>query len=281
MPKKLPVIFTLMLFLVSGCMIIVSTDGELVLGAGEKWDLHLSVVLPADQFQLYGNAIQEELFKNNQENEETQVDIETSISEVDDEGNITVNARIRGVGYDLLNKRLNGMGTIEVIEDGGKRYLEIRMDEFIPGGLTQKGSTFTIKGGRILSSNGEQINAGSVKWVNAGTMQVRMEEPGGLAGFGYGMIVAGILCILFAIGWQCGWFHKKGNPWPSAKTILPVQESSTQMIDNLQPTRATPDTVRHPAPIEGPQPAGKFCNSCGAPLIANAKFCTRCGKQTG
>lgn len=48
------------------------------------------------------------------------------------------------------------------------------------------------------------------------------------------------------------------------------------MSDELEPTRGT-----NPQPPMGPVPTGKFCGSCGAPLVATAVICPSCGTSVG
>ncbi len=241
--------------LISGCMLtVVSTNGQLTIGAAEKWDLFIDIVIPSESAQLYGDALIQQLQGSTQDLEAKGLQVETELSDVDEEGNVTLHVHTHGQGYALLDEQLGSNGSISVEEIRGKKILYLEMYDLVDGVITQKDSTFTIQGGKVLETNGNRINATTVEWINPTSMQVSMEEPGAVNPLGIVLIVLGGLCILFAIAWQMGWFRKKTVPAP-APVILDV---------DLQPA---------------PSAASRYCGRCGTSLSSQAKFCPKCGAK--
>ncbi len=242
-------------FFLAGCMLtVVSADGQLTLGAQEKWNLSIDIVIPSESAQLYGDALIQQIQGSTQELEAEGVLFESKLSDVDEEGNVTLHIHTQGRGYDILNEQLGSTGYIEVQETNGKKILNIELYDIVEGVATQKGSTFTIRGGKVLETNGNRINNTTVEWFNPSTMQVSMEEPSNGNLLGIVSIILGALCILFAIGWQLGWFVKKSIPTP----VISVTPAS---VDLAQAS------------------SGRFCGHCGTPLPSQARFCNKCGAQ--
>jgi hypothetical protein len=148
---------------------------------------------------------------------------------------------IEGEGLELLNTiAFEGDATLTAMEINGQR--QIQFSYFSSGDLTGANTnTVTLQGGDILSSNGTEIDKGTVQWVNAnGRMEAVLTEK---SGSGLGMLLIGLL-LAGSMG-GAGWYFWK------QRQQTPVQ---------MQPT------------------AMAFCAHCGTTLSPQAKFCPNCGQ---
>ena len=244
--KKLLLASLVAAVLLSGCVgfEIVETDTQLTLMPDENWDLKVEMVYPAEEGLAEAEAQVEYLEQNQQVlNEEYSVQAKGDVSEVDKDGNVTLSLHYWGQGFDWVNEVLWGAGSIETQEIREEKTITIQISQGFEQFVTTRGSTVTIKGGKILSTNGERLNATTVRWFNPGSIEVTMEEPGaGISGWGIALIALGVLSIAAAIGWRLGWFKRKSHPLPA-----PVSQASS------------------------------FCSNCGAALTPQARFCNKCG----
>jgi len=248
MIKRLLIASLVAAVLLSGCVgfEIVETDTQLTFKPDENWDLKVEMVYPADEGLAEAEAQVEYLEQNQQSlNEEYSVQVEGDVSEVDKDGNVTLSLHYWGQGFDSVNEVLSGAGSIETQEIRGKKIITIQISQVFDQFVATRGSTVTIKGGKILSTNGDRLNSTTVRWFNPGNIEVTMEEPGaGISGLGIALIALGVLSIAAAIGWRLGWFKRKSHPQPA-----PVNQES------------------------------RFCSNCGAALTPQARFCSKCGSQ--
>lgn len=280
MLKKLILISVAAALLLSGCMIsLVSMDSRLTLTADEKWDMQIDVVLPGDVAQAYGADLVSQIGESVQELEDQGVSVDYELSDADRVGNITLKVRFRGQGYELFNEVLGTSGSISTEQQGNKKLVHVYIVDIASGISVTNGSTYTVKGGRILSTNGNQVNATTAEWFNGTAIEVTMEEPGaGVSGLGIALIVLGVLFVAFAIGWRMGWFKRRAQPQPSAAADWSPQDFTVAPVTQSNPPPSAVAPIATPAP---PTQAARFCSHCGASLSAQARFCNKCGKQVG
>ncbi len=280
MLKKLILISVMSALLLSGCMIsLVSMDSRLTLMADEKWDMQIDVVLPGDVAQAYGADLVSQIGESVKEMEDHGVSVDYELSDADRAGNVTLKVRFSGQGYELFNEVLGTSGSISTEQQGNKKLVHIYIVDIASGISVTNGSTYTVKGGKILNTNGNQVNATTAEWVNATAIEVTMEEPGaGVSGLGIALIVLGVLFVAFAIGWRMGWFKRRAQPQPSAAADWSPQEFTVAPVAQSNPPPSAVAPIPTPAP---PTQAARFCSHCGASLSAQARFCNKCGKQVG
>lgn len=256
-------------FVLTGCTIsLVSTDGQLTLGVEEKWSLNIDLVLTGENYQLYGSLLNEQFKKTVQNLAADQIDAEFGCSDADSSGNITCRFEMRGQGFDSFNRSFGGNDTIVTYDEGGKKFIQVSMNNIAEGMFVENGSTFRIKGGRIQESNGNQINTTTVEWVNPGRMTVVMEQPSTGNLLGIIMILLGAACILFAVGWQLGWLHKLR---PQQVVIEPMTVKNETNISSWNES-GTGESFMPENSTEF-----SFCPNCGTQLALQARFCTTCG----
>ena len=278
MLKKLILISVAAALLLSGCMIsLVSMDSRLTLMADEKWDMQIDVVLPGDVAQAYGADLVSQIGESVQELEDQGVSVDYELSDADRAGNITLKVRFRGQGYELFNEVLGTSGSISTEQQGNMKLVHVYIVDIASGISVTNGSTYTVKGGKILSTNGNQVNATTAEWFNGTAIEVTMEEPGaGVSGLGIALIVLGVLFIAFAIGWRLGWFKRKAQPQTAPAADWSPQDFTAAPVAQSNPPPSAVAPVPPPAP---PVQAARFCSNCGAALAAQARFCNKCGTR--
>lgn len=149
---------------------------------------------------------------------------------------------IEGTGLALLDEIVfDNDASFSVQEVDGRRHISFTY--FVTGDLLQaNNNTLTLHGGDIVSSNGNQLDSGTVQWVNArGQLQAVVTEK---SRFGASTFLIGLILVAGVGG--AGWYF-----WQ--------QRNQVQANGQLAQTA--------------------FCANCGMPLTAQAKFCPHCGHQ--
>ena len=240
--------------LLSACVTILSEDMDIELRPKETWAMQVQFTVPAAEAQA--NAL---LF--NQSLNEFVADIqakgssaEWQILELDEEGHQPYRITMSGQGYDTLNNGVFGGETVITRDDDSSNpqqlHFQLGTNDISIGEAFQ--TTFTLRGGKILTSNGTQTNNTTVTWANpAETMEAVLLEPS-------------------VIHWQAILFILVGVGVVGAG-ILQWRRSS-QAIPTPQPTRYFPQD-------DPPQRLFVNCGHCVTQMPAEAKFCPNCGRE--
>lgn len=149
---------------------------------------------------------------------------------------------IEGVGISLLNEIVfEGKASITIEEIDGRR--QIHFSDRVSGiYLEANNNTLTLQGGKVISSNGNELNAETVQWVNpGGTLEAVLTEKSR-----FGVVHILVIVILMAVVAGVGYYF-----WRQGKSTEP----------HLEQTQAS------------------FCIGCGKPLNPEAKFCPYCGQK--
>lgn len=253
--KSTLVLFLICLLLFSSCTSILSSDVTLEVNKGEKWEIVIQATFSRDETMI-SDALMAETFNQMVQDAHTEgLESEWEKLPSDANGNDVYKITLGGEGYDLLNDQL---GTDLIVPDESSEDNVYRF--YVPGGgffgLDAPESSFTLEGGKILSSNGIKINNKTVRWENhSGPMEATLTETSGNAWITF-------FVILIVIG---------------AVTFLILRLTGTKISSlrsNLSPTHAG---IYHDAGLSSPA-GGKFCPHCGGAIPAEASFCPQCGK---
>lgn len=209
---------------------------------GEAWEANIEFSIPGEMLTLLGSP------------EALEADIEETVADWEEQGadvswksrredtTVIYSFDVKGEGFRLLNEIVfENRATLRAEEVEGKRqiYFSYRTSSDLSGASSDN---VTLNGRNIISSNGEQINSGTVQWTNyGGQLEAVLTEK---SRFGFGSILLTLL-VVAAIGGG-GWFVWQRSQQPR---------------------------LAQPAPADV-----AYCSSCGAARGPQAKFCPSCGQ---
>jgi len=237
----------LLLSLVASCGGAFSADTRVTLLADENWEVQVELVLTLQQAQLALGQIDQAMNELISELRATGVEAEWQSQDEREDGNVGYLITARGQGLDRLNTAFfDGQAALYADESSGQRQIVFRYN--LINAIAQR-QTLTLRGGRILSSNGVQTDSRSVMWTNPnGPIEAVLTEAPRYAWLPYSLI--GMGGLLFAVA-VFGMVSRARRRAPAAGL----------------------------AAAAGPRQTVSFCSTCGAALPPEATFCPRCGAQ--
>jgi hypothetical protein len=293
--------------LLSACVPIVSAETVLELKSDEQWTMMIDLEVTGDQSTILSMGINELLSQSTTELQQKGVTTEYSQEDSKQEGNTIHRLSFSGQGFSVLNETMFG-GTNAVSWDpaSGEERITFLFDAGQLELPTAMAQSFTLKAGKIVSSNGVQDGSKAVRWDNpSGTLQALMEKPSsfslGFPNIGIWEIVI-ILAILLLLGaLAVGAFFlirhltKKKATSPAAAPEYPPEAANFQAATPIDPQAAMPATpppgavsygedagaaTSPPAvrPVPDGPPKRRFCPQCGSPQPEEAVFCPNCGR---
>lgn len=250
------IILLLLLLGLEGCLPfalpIQSLDTQLTLGREEAWEIEIRMALTPEG-QAYTSMIVPEL--SNWASGVIQAGAEASWEALEPqqgEGPVYL-LRATGVGYHILNSQALDQAAVTLLEIDGKRQIQFYYSGTSLFGLIPQ-YHFTLKGGRVISTNGQQINSATVEWLNpAVPMEAVMHEPANLTWLWVVLGLAGVtflIAMLLSAGLLVGVSQRKKPAAPAAASLF-----------------------------TSPAAAQTYCTQCGAPMPPAAQFCPACGAK--
>lgn len=236
-------VFSAAAFIVSACGGAVSQD--VTINKDESWEATMEVSTTYQVLSLITSTdeVEYELETGVAEAKEEGIDASWKKSE-DDEG-VTYTIEAKGIGLDKLDDFVfGGSAEIVAVEEGSDQVI---LFAYSSGGYFMDAGYYslTLHGSEILTGNGENINKGTMRWVNhSGVMEATMIPAGGASFWSV------ILLLLFVGGLAAGGWYL----WQRSKKI---------------------GTEAYEAPADEKQ----FCAYCQTPMSSGAKFCPQCGKE--
>jgi len=198
--KKFVLVFVVAILLASSLSACttgaLSINVNLILYSGENWRIQIGLVYSRQEIQLVGPQIEQWLAASVSEWQAQSIQASYSKKVLDD-NNIRYQITASGQGFAKLNNAFfDGLANIyydEITKQIEFSYLPV--GEFFSAALSR---TFSLNGGKIISSNGAQMDSNTVTWVNpVNVMNATLKpglHPGLLAGF-----LVGFLVFLIAI----------------------------------------------------------------------------------
>lgn len=236
--------------LLTSCVSIHSTDMRVTFRADENWEAEMEIVLTPQQAQLTLGQIEPALNQAVAEMRSEGVEVQWKQQERREDGNIGYLVSAKGKGLDILNTAFfEGQAVLYVDESTGERQIVF---SYTPGQAFAQEQTFTLVGGKIISSNGTQTNGRTVTWVNpTGPMEAVLTEASPLGWLPYALIGGGgVLLIIAGVG------------------IV------ASVVRRRQLASPAPEAVFAPPP-----PPTARCANCGFALPEGAVFCPSCGMK--
>jgi len=226
--------------LVCGCGIM---RNDVTFLKGGRWSAQARITIPAQVLSMYGGeAGFESLMQQQLDADEWKLFQQGIKVERSKDGSITYLMARQGTDLDSLNDELfSGLANISRRPDGTIEFY------YAPGwGAQAYGLRLT--GGRILSSNADEIKGNTAIWndlMRSGSAEAVLTESTG-ASVNPGLLGAGAVLIVAAVALY-SFARSRGHAPVGAQT----------------PTdRAV---------------SGEFCMRCGAKLMPGAQFCHSCG----
>jgi hypothetical protein len=240
----IPIVFLLFL---SASVPILSTDTQLALGRNENREIQVELLLPADSAQSTIDILQPTLSESLPELKKQGIEAEWKPLTADDNGNIPFMISMKGKGYDLLNDSIfDGEQVLQVdsASPGKKRFLfnlQPSSDLF----NSAINTTFTLRGAKVVATNGNKLNANTVQWENQNNlMKAVLEEPGSPSWLGYLLLFVGGGLLVIAILGLFGSFKKQPLPVTystAAYTDIHLDGPTTSAEDTEQDNELVPD----------------------------------------
>ncbi|HOG79356.1 MAG TPA: hypothetical protein PK454_06340 [Anaerolineaceae bacterium] len=167
----------LFVLLIGGCIPIESVDTEITLQTRERWQMGLDITVAPDSGMTVAQLENEMLSQFNTQTLQSQGIQVNSSAEEDKDGRIIIQLIFEGQGLDLLNQTLSGGSTI-LREDrqGGRDVIVFEMAPVMQFGSMD--FQLTLKGARVISSNGVEQGGNQVTWINpTQSMQAVLAKP--------------------------------------------------------------------------------------------------------
>lgn len=249
--------FIALVFLLAaaGCMPILSLDSEVSLKGSQKWDSTVKLKVAAQTAQMIG-ASSDSFNQINQQLRNSGVEAEMGRPSTDRDGNVTYTLTMHGEGYDRLNQAFTTVYNSPAFEPVPDKPGQVHFS-FNPGAIGALSSSFTLRCGRIISTNGRKVNPWTITWENTTSpMEAVVVEGSGSLGLLLALGAAALLIIAI---------------------VLVVMATRRRTAPAYNPYRTGGGNVR-PVPPR-PSPAGRACRKCRSALPPGAVFCPRCGTK--
>lgn len=181
--------------LLSGCMPTRSFDTVIELKTNEDWILTFVVSFDKDSVQHYGEVIKQNIDSSISQINRDSINVSWKQGEENKEGTIPFIITINGSGIKNLNKYIFNEEFITInLSENFPRYVISIPPSFYR--IDAEQYSVTIKGGRIISTNGVKINDNTVKWENPRkVLTVIMEKPK----VGVSWYIIGVLSLVLSL----------------------------------------------------------------------------------
>lgn len=239
-----------------GSMIpILSTETDLMLDRDEKWSMTYVAVLPGEAnivAQQYQAGLDQMVMEVRSKGITATWEI---LPQESNNTNITYRVNFSGQGYDLLNQDIFGSRSVVLMNPSTKDQVQFAFDPsdslFTQG--TQYNS-FTLKSSKILSTNGNLMNNGSVRWVNPTRVMVATVSTAPALTWLW-ISLLGVGCVGIVVSGVGIW-----------------RRSSAQKLVTIASTAM-------PFQVQVSQGNTKYCPQCGQRNSVEAGFCPHCGSK--
>jgi len=245
-----------LLFLTS-CVSALSADTRVTLRADENWEAQVEIVFAPEQAQLVLAQVEQALNQAVSGMQSQGIEAGWQRDDQRKDGNVAYRVSAKGQGLDGLNAAFfDNRATLHVDESSAQRQIVFSYYASGPAFSVQQ-QTFTLIGGKIISSNGTQTDSHTIMWTNpTGTMEAVLTEAPRYPWLPYVVIGAGGVLLVAAIFGIVNVTRSRSGP-----VLPPVSAPVSQAASSPVTTMA------------------RFCVNCGAVLSAESAFCPQCGAK--
>lgn len=181
-----------------------SIDVALTLYTGENWKIQIDLVYSRQEIQFVGSQIEQWLASSVAEWQAQGMRASYN-QQVLDDGNVNYRINASGQGFAKLNSAFfDGLASISYDEAAKQiTFSYLPVGEFFGAALAR---TFSLEGGKIITSNGVQEDNNTVTWVNpVNVMNATLTpalQPGLILSAAIGVVV--LLVVVIVIGRRAG-----------------------------------------------------------------------------
>ena len=160
----------------------------------EEWEAEMVIIFPAETIAALGGLADLESQLEQAVDEMEVMGVEVSVdSGRDNENNATYTLHTKGQGLDTLEDVAFGGDAFTVETVGGERRVTV---DYYTGDFSDSNNfTLTLIGGKVLSSNGEELGGGRVRWVNPSRIEAVLTERSRFQ-IGWVLVPAGITLLV-------------------------------------------------------------------------------------
>lgn len=243
--------------LLTACLPLPSPGTRITLRAGENWEARAELVFAPEQAQLAATQIEQELNDIVAQWRAQGLVAEWRRENARSNGNTPYVITASGQGLDKLNATFFDNQAILYV-DKASGFVVFR---YVPGSSALSGTgqqTFTLVGGRILSSNGLQTDASTVIWSNpSATMEAVLTEAPLYPWLPHAFICAGAILLTVAAFGLVGLLRARGAtlkpPAIAPRGPVPFAIADQTLTPVSPPIEVT--AVSGPRPVLGEQEA--------------------------
>jgi hypothetical protein len=217
-----PITIILIAALFTSCVTVLSTDSTITIDEKENWQVEYEILFEGFSFKEYGQQITDGINMLTEQYKSNGITLKFKQLPVKN-GNIPYQIAITGQGLDALNTTLGTTPeAFSKTTENGETLYKFSMDgSTMSSGELSLGTamefSFTIKGMRIVESNGKKTSPTSVTWTDASQTMTATLKPGGPAGGGFKwwiipIVLFGLAVITMVVLMATGVFKKKPKP---------------------------------------------------------------------
>ncbi len=233
---------------------------------------------PQDQVSMYNADLVAQFDSLAQESTRNDIEFKWELGEIDSDGNIDIIINAQGTGFEKWNEWIQYPGSLQSDELLGETVISFQLsmiETALGQGLT---NSFTLTGGKILSTNGKMLDANSVSWVDSYQMEAVMEPTNINMNLGIIVAIAGIILLAIIIVLttrkSLSTTPQPANyqTQPDGQTLYPAHpiNPAPNVSDRSQRGEIQYAPEREKTEIQ-------FCGKCGSPWKTGANFCSVCG----
>lgn len=155
-------------------------DRRVTFHRDEAWEAEMLLRVPTGTLALVGSPEELEASFDEMIQQAESMDVRASWRSKVEGDSILYTFKMNGQGFDKLTESVfDGSADISAVDVEGQRQIVFRDRVF--GDILSAGSnTLTLEGGEILSSNGDQLDKGTVQWINpSGRIEAVLTEKSG------------------------------------------------------------------------------------------------------
>jgi hypothetical protein len=257
----LPLVFLAALLLLSGCG-VAAADLDLTIIAGERYAWTLKLGVDQQTIQLTGvQAFEQQIQDYVDQAKQQGINLSWGKVKADRAGETAYELRASGQDYARLASDLSV--TVEPTTYNNRQAVRVVIPASTVSSLMASRNSITLHGAEILTSNGNEIDRGTVRWspVYQDATAVLIPKSQSLPTAAIVIVVILALAGVAVAAWRL---------WP--RRMMPAPSLPPATV----PAAGAGGAFFVPAKPADPS---RFCPYCGEPLVGPGRFCMRCGRE--
>lgn len=236
---------SVLLVLQAACIPIASASFEIDMKAVDRWDATIIIVVQNGLDGSVPMIVEESLAEQTRISVENGVRMEWERKKSEQPGYTPFEINLYDASIETIEEFFFGGSTIQVVEEDGERRIYFQMDTMnLP---VLQNFEMTLKGKRVIATNGEKVGSGTVRWKNpSGKMQAVMVEGRSGLPIAYLLLIAGTALVGAAV--TIAYQNKKRRSDPYSDPVSAIGRE-------------------------------QYCPHCYSLIPTSAAYCPVCGKK--